>query len=421
MTPSSAETQDPNAPYLDTIRQTKRALRAAMPDLKERFAALTQQIEAQVQAIEAERAAGLPTVPSIQAADLEHLDRATIDRVRQRGCVVVRGVFDPARVQAWNVEVADYLERNQYLEKEVSKRGIDKYFSALASSRPQIFGVYWSGPQMEARQSEELARVRRWLNHLWAFEHAGKQVFNPDLECTYSDRVRQRQPGDKTLGLSPHTDGGSIERWIDPGYQQVYRHVFGGNIHQYNAFDAAFRTETREIPSPAVCRMFRTFQGWTALTAQGPGDGTLRVAPIANAMAWVLLRALQDDVPEDSLCGARAGRALGVNAEFHSLILRAYGPIPKVEQGDTVWWHPDVIHGVEDEHTGSVSSNVMYIGAAPDCEKNRSFLALQRPAFEAGLSSPDFAPENYEVDFIGRATPADLTPLGLRQMGFSNG
>ena len=85
-------------------------------------------------------------------------------------------------------------------------------------------------------------------------------------------------------------------------------------------------------------------------------------------MAWVLLRALQDDVPEDSLCGARAGRALGVNAEFHSLILRAYGPIPKVEQGDTVWWHPDVIHGVEDEHLGSGSSNVMYIGAAPDCD-----------------------------------------------------
>ncbi|NBX05826.1 MAG: DUF1479 domain-containing protein, partial [Betaproteobacteria bacterium] len=35
------------------------------------------------------------------------------------------------------------------------------------------------------------------------------------------------------------------------------------------------------------------------------------------------------------------------------------------------------------------------------------------------LSSPDFAPENYEVDFVGRATPADLTPLGLRQMGFA--
>jgi len=414
-----ADTQDPNAPYLETIVQTKRALRASMPDLKERFATLTAHIEAQVQAIEAERAAGISPVPTIQAADLEHLDAATLDRVRQRGCLIVRGVFSQQRVQAWNAELANYLERNKYLEKEVSKRGIDKYFSSLSSSRPQIFGIYWSRPQMDARQSEELARVRRWLNRLWTFEHEGKQVFNPDLECTYSDRVRQRQPGDKTLGLSPHTDGGSIERWIDSGYRDVYRHVFAGDVLKYNAFDAAYRIETHEIPSPAVCRMFRTFQGWTALTAQGPGDGTLRVAPISDAMAWVLLRALQDDVPEDSLCGARAGRALGVNAEFHELILRAYGPIPHVGQGDTVWWHPDVIHGVEDEHLGSGSSNVMYIGAAPDCEKNRSFLALQRPAFEAGLSSPDFAPENYEVDFNGRATKADLSALGMRQMGFA--
>ena len=419
MNPTTVDAQDPNAPYLETIRQTKRALRAAMPDLKERFVSLTAHIESQVQAIEAERAAGQSPVPTINAADLDHLDSTILDRVRQRGCVVVRGVFDAGRVQSWNAELEDYLERNKYLEKEVSKRGIDKYFSSLASGRPQIFGVYWSRPQMEARQSPELARVRRWLNRLWEFEHAGKQVFDPDLECTYSDRVRQRQPGDKTLGLSPHTDGGSIERWIDPGYQQVYRHVYGGDLRQYNAFDAAFCTETHEIPSPAVCRMFRTFQGWTALTAQGPGDGTLRVAPIADAMAWVLLRALQDDVPEDSLCGARAGRALGINAQFHSLILRAYGPIPKVEQGDTVWWHPDVIHGVEDEHRGSGSSNVMYIGAAPDCEKNRIFQALQKPAFEAGLSSPDFAPENYEVDFEGRFTPADLSPLGMRQMGFA--
>jgi len=42
--------------------------------------------------------------------------------------------------------------------------------------------------------------------------------------------------------------------------------------------------------------MFRTFQGWTALTEQGPDDGTLQVLPVANAIAYVLLRALQADV-----------------------------------------------------------------------------------------------------------------------------
>ena len=41
----------------------------------------------------------------------------------------------------------------------------------------------------------------------------------------------------------------------------------------------------------------------------------------------------------------------------------------------------------------------------------------QAQAFVQGRSAPDFAPEDYEVDFTGRATPDDLTPLGRAQMG----
>ena len=79
-----------------------------------------------------------------------------------------------------------------------------------------------------------------------------------------------------SLGLSPHTDAGSVERWLDPAYRKVYRHVFSGNWHAYDPFDGAHRTAVEEIPSAAVCSMFCTYQGWTALTAQGPNDGTLQ-------------------------------------------------------------------------------------------------------------------------------------------------
>jgi hypothetical protein len=61
----------------------------------------------------------------------------------------------------------------------------------------------------------------------------------------------------------------------------------------------------------------------------------------------------------------------------------------------------------------------MYIGAAPFCEKNAAYLEKQKAAFLKGESSPDFAQENYEVDYEGRATLADLTDLGRRQMGFT--
>ena len=59
----------------------------------------------------------------------------------------------------------------------------------------------------------------------------------------------------------------------------------------------------------------------------------------------------------------------------------------------------------------------MYIGAAPVCEKNQVFLPKQADAFLKGRSSPDFAPEDYEVDFVDRAQLSDLTELGRLQMG----
>ena len=408
----------PNAPYLDAIRAAKRTLRQQIPDYKERFEALTAALKSDIADIQAIRAKAECPVPEIAFDALDQVTEAQRENIKKRGCVVIKGVFPKAQIEAWNSDIAHYLDDVKYLERMEEKRGIDQYFSALASSKPQIYSVYWSKPQMQARQSEALARTRQWLNRLWKYQHDGADVFNPDQELTYVDRVRQRQPGDATLGLSPHCDGGTIERWIDPGYQQVYRHIFGGDLSAYDAFDAAYRTVAREIPSPAVCRMFRTFQGWTALTRQGPGDGTLNVLPIANAVPWMLLRALQDDVPEDELCGAQAGRAMLVSEQYHAMLLDGYGPIPQVEAGDTVWWHPDVIHGVEDKHQGTGYSNVIYIGAAPDCDKNRIFSDLQRAAFETGASSPDFAAENYELGFEGRAMLSDLSPLGRRQMGY---
>lgn len=38
--------------------------------------------------------------------------------------------------------------------------------------------------------------------------------------------------------------------------------------------------------------------------------------------------------------------------------------------------------------------------------------------FIEGKSPPDFPTDHFEVDFVGRATADDLTPLGRSQMGF---
>ncbi len=395
----------------------KRAMAPRHDALKRAFADVKDFVSRASEKIQADTAAGRRTIPEIQFADIRNskVSATDIADIRRTGCAVVRGVFPEGQAREWFDEVGTYLEQNDYEDKEVAKRSLDKYFSALKAAKPQIFNVYWSKPQVLARQDKKLAVAREFLDRLWV-NYEG--IFDPRLQCTYADRVRRRQPGDKTLGLSPHMDAGTVERWIDPGYQNVYAEVFAGDWRNYNPFDARHRLETREIPSPAVASVFRTYQGWTALTRQGPRDGTLRVIPMAEGISYVLLRALQDDVAEDDLCGAAPGRALGVRPEWHPEMIAGTVSIPEVMPGDTVWWHTDICHSVADEHAGKEYASVIYIGSAPDCAKNRAYLPGQKAAFLAGKSPPDFAAMDLEVDFKGRASERDLTDLGRRQLGF---
>ena len=402
------------------VLRSQRELRQSVPGLAHRYARLSEQLRDEVSMVRAEQAAG-GAVPEISYAQITGGTVApkTIAHIKRRGCMVVRGVFDAHQASDWNEQIGRYLDDNHYLERAKEKAGIDKYFSTLASGRPQIYGVYWSKPQMMARQAEAMANTRAFLNRLWTYEKNGVRFFDPDRQTNYADRVRRREPGDATLGLSPHSDGGSVERWCEPTFHHLYREVLQGDPLAFDPFDADGRTQTREIPSPAVCSAFRTFQGWTALTRQGPGDGTLRLVPIAKTMPWMLLRALQADVPDGELCGALPGRALSASSQWHNDLLEALVSIPQMEPGDTIWWHSDIIHAVEDEHKGKGYSNVIYIGAAPWCDKNEAFAKRQAQAFLEGRSSPDFAPEDYEVDFTGRTLESDLSPLGRRQMGLT--
>jgi len=400
----------------DQIVAFKRKLAPQRETLKRAYAEVKSEISRAVDAIVRDVAAGRPVVPEVE---YRHIREGTVPEavrraIRSSGCAVIRGVFPVSLANDWFAEVSEYLAINRYEEREVEKRNLDKYFSALKAGKPQIFNVYWSRPQVMARQDRRLAEARGFLDRLWKFQGA----FNPDLQCTYADRLRRRQPGDKTLGLSPHMDAGTVERWIDPGYQKVYENIFAGDWRGYDPFDAKHRLNTQEIPSPAVCSMFRTYQGWTALTRQGPRDGTLRLIPIAAGIAYVLLRALQDDVEEADLCGAAPGRALGISPVWHPDLIAGLVSIPEVMPGDTVFWHTDICHAVADEHEGTEYASVIYIGSAPDCPKNRAYLPKQRDAFLDGRSAPDFAAMDFEIDFKARATPADLTDLGRAQMGF---
>ena len=404
----------------EAIRTTKQQLRAALPEYKEVFREVEAEMRRRVEEIVSERESGHDVIPIVQYADVasKNVPAELIKKIKARGACVVRETFSKEQATGWDDEIAAYVERND-LDAKLANRAEDKYFGTLAAAKPQIYGIYWSRPQVQARQSESLTNVRVFLNNLWQAESEGVRHINPNEAPAYADRIRRRSPGSASLGLSPHVDGGSVERWLDDNFRKVYRHVFAGNWRKYSAFDAAYRPEVREVDSPAVCSMFRTYQGWTALTRQGKGDGTLQLIPIAESMVYVLLRAIQDDVPEDDLCGAQPGRALSISEQYHNLLLSALSSIPLMQPGDTVFWHSDVVHAVENEHRGTGYSNVMYIGSTPGCPKNSAYLERQALTFVAGKTPPDFPADNFEIDFAGRGTVADLTELGRSQLGIT--
>jgi hypothetical protein len=400
----------------EIIIQEKNNLKSKSKNYIENFLEIEKFITDEIISIEELNKNNKNIIPEVKFDDLKlNLKDLTLE-VKKRGCVVIRDVFDDNLIIQMNKDLEQYIEENNYYEDQKKKADIDKYFSDLKSGKPQIFGLYWSKPQVNIRQSIELDVVKKWLNQLWTYKQNNESVFDPNHELVYADRVRRREPGDSTLGLSPHCDAGSVERWIDKGYQAVYEKIFADNFKEYDPFDAANRNKTKEIESPAVSHVFRTFQGWVALTEQGPGDGTLQLIPIAKSMAYILTRALLDDVDEKDLCSSMPARALSVNSKYHSLLLRGLVSIPKMNPGDTVWWHPDVVHAVEDHHTGKGYSNVVYVGSTPYCEKNLAYAKKQSQKFLEGKSPPDFAAEDYEVTYKNRATIKDLTLLGKKQL-----
>jgi Protein of unknown function (DUF1479) len=401
------------------VSQIKAALRARIAasgrTVGEAFAVVEQRIAADVADIKAARERGQAVWPVIDYSDIAAgtVSAEAVAKLRQRGCVVVRGHFDHDQALGWDRDIVRYVESNAFFD---NYRGPADDFFASVGSRPEIYPIYWSRPQMQARQSDRMARVQAFLNSQWTHESDGVRWFDPGRDSMYPDRIRRRPPGATSAGLGPHLDPGTLDLWMTQAYQNAFRHLFDGSVEQYNPWDAAYRTTGLQYPGSTMCSAFRTFQGWTALSDMAHDQGVLHAVPIPAAMAYLILRPLLRDVPDDDMCGVTVNQVFPASEKWHPLLIEALSGIPDVRAGDSVWWHCDMIHSVAPVENQQGWGNVMYIPAAPWCPRNERYSASVLEAFRTGSSPSDFPEEHYECSWENRFAEAELNTTGRRAL-----
>jgi hypothetical protein len=418
--PALPHWEQPPPDLPDAISRIKTALRARIAasgrTVEQVVGVVERQVEAEVEEIAAAGQRGESVWPVISYADIAAgtVPAAAEELLRRRGCLVVRGHFDRDQAVGWDQDIVRYVDDNGF---SASYRGPGDDFFASVGSKPEIYPIYWSTAQMQARQSDRMAGVQAFLNSLWKHDSGGVRWFDPGRDSLYPDRIRRRPPGTDSGGLGAHLDPGSLDLWMTRAYQNAFRHLFDGRVEQYDPWDAAHRTAAAQYPGTTMCSAFRTFQGWTALSDMAHDQGVLHTVPIPGAMAYLMLRPLLADVPDDDMCGVTLNRAFPVSEQWHSLLLPALSAIPDVQAGDSVWWHCDMIHSVGPVTSQQGWGNVMYIPAAPWCPRNERYAASVREALSSGSSPADFPAEHYERDWTGRFGVSDLNETGRRGLG----
>ncbi|KAH6720823.1 hypothetical protein BKA61DRAFT_470893 [Leptodontidium sp. MPI-SDFR-AT-0119] len=343
----------------------------------------------------------------IPVFDIQHIlnegfsadEKAELKRV---GCFVVRDVVPEAEARN------HYQNLRQYVDKNRSR--IDGW----PQESPSMLLLYNSPTQIAIRTHPNHLRLQRKMNELW-HDESGEASAEPLL---YSDGVRDRPPKQAFLGLGPHIDAGSLCRWADPTYRKSYGSIFAGKPRSHDAFDLNIRKSADQYLFPGIAHstVFRSFQGWTALTRAAAGEGAIMLYPnVSTAIAYVLLRPFftppsgEADILDATKWKFDAdssffpgtfkpqSQLLSRNSHPHLRLESCLVHIPTLKPGDTIWWHTDTCHAVDSEHNGAENASVVYIAACPTTDANKVYVKSQLESFLAGRPPPDYA-SNTKLD-----------------------
>ncbi|KAK6542953.1 hypothetical protein TWF694_006889 [Orbilia ellipsospora] len=316
-------------------------------------------------------------------------------RIKKTGCVIVRGVIPEEEARKQYNEVHKYIHDNM------------DTIRAWPEDSPYMYELYDSPMQNAIRSHENHLKIHRLMNELW---HDKSGETTPDPLIFY-DGVRDRPPKQTFLGLGPHIDAGSLSRWASPDYRIVYDSIFSGNPEKHDAWNLDIRKDAAQdfFKAPPHSAVFRSFQGWTALTPSRAREGCILLYPnIQASIAYMVLRPFfnppkdEADIMDatkwtfaDSGCefpgtDKEQSQYLSRSSHPHLRLRECLMHVPDIQPGDTVWWHTDLCHAVDTEHEGVNNSSVVFIPAAPSTARNKAYVKRQLADVLAGRQPSDF-------------------------------
>ncbi|KAL5529483.1 hypothetical protein ACEPAG_5468 [Sanghuangporus baumii] len=378
-------------------------------------------------------------IPQVEFSELQSLTLDQINQIKRRGTVLIKNVVDDDQAISWREELKKYIKTNPV--------------EGFPEEDKQFFELYWTKPQVQARAHPNVLQLGIWLNNLYHLdvpdEKASNLVKGVELSTplTYADRFRIRHPGVQWAAHPPHIDGATIERWEDMSLRDTFGDILRGEWRKHDPYNLSGRLQanTSMYGRPEQASVFRTFQGWLALSETSPQEGTLQVFPdILLSNAYIILRPffrLKDNLSTDDPLdpenwvfdistpdfpgifekdGGYWGPRLTSESHPHMRLEETMASVPTVRPGDMVFWHCDVVHSVEQGHTGKEDSAVMYIPAVPLTPQNIEYVKRQKETFLKGATAPDFPKTTGEGTFIGVGKETDVIgELARRAMGLA--
>ncbi|CAB4063331.1 unnamed protein product [Lepeophtheirus salmonis] len=267
-------------------------------------------------------------IPEIQFQRLLHSDgqfpESIAHKIRKRGIIVIRNVVKQSEIQEEQSSLIEYIFSNQSFDENDTQK---------------LDTILWSKPQQRLRQNSNLQKTPITLVD-------GLRIRIPSKNKSVSNKKKM-------------VSGQCIERWRDPAYHQVYRHLLHSQLDDYDPFEMDHRLN---VGKKHNIKTHYNFQAISRMDRYESFEGRI----VRN-------------IPNKLFPGCLPGKPLELSPLYHPLLYNNMIPIPALNPGDTVWWHEDLIYSESNDVETTESAIRLLTG--PDCEINRHYLRKQRHSF----------------------------------------